>query len=433
MCKLRYVGFLAAALGLAGCTGAPIMKADVSDYRTTFGDTNDEQILSNIIRARDGAPIHFSEMNTFGASMQLTSSLQATMPIGELYGSTTRAGLQGNLGAQNNPTFSMSTLETQAFTQGLLSPVKPTLLKQFFDEGIDGRLLLLLMFSTIQDRKGVHRNSFDCDPNTRCEDGVFGYLPVINNLQYRKLTPNIYTDLTQIGVAVPYKDATIKDLTGLDPLKFRVKVSMVAQQKQPDKSSVSVTVSGNATATGSATAKDEEPKKFETVRVPMATVYAISEPRFELCERKTAKAKGKSQFVLLTKVNNGAACLSEYFHKSAGPIAGRSTLQVRSAYQIIEYLGQVLAYQESRNRCIKLGDEDYGCGDGDVLFQVNSGLGDTLVSTSYQGLPYSVAVGPCRRGEYCDHSAEVLKILSLLINVNKSATDIQQIPLVRVQ
>ena len=126
---------LTCLLLMVSCTGAPIIGMDVSDYRDTFGTTGDEQLLISILRAKDNAPLHFTELQTVGASIQLTSSLQATDPIGQLHGSTTRASLQGTLGAQNNPTFSLSTLETQSFTQGLMSPVKPTLIQQFLDEG----------------------------------------------------------------------------------------------------------------------------------------------------------------------------------------------------------------------------------------------------------------------------------------------------------
>jgi hypothetical protein len=147
-------------LFLAECTGAPIVGADVSDYRGTFSTTSDEQLLVSILKARDRAPLHFTELQSLGASIQLTSSLQATDPIGPLNGSTTRASLQGTIGAQNNPTFSLSTLETQGFTKGLLSPVDATLIKQFLDEGVDARLIFLLFFSSITTEDGnVYNNN----------------------------------------------------------------------------------------------------------------------------------------------------------------------------------------------------------------------------------------------------------------------------------
>src|SRR5580700_8659373 len=84
---------------LAGCTGAPLMGLEVSDYREMFNNTGDEQILFNILRAKDQAPIHFTELQTLGASNQLSASLQASEPFGELHNATTRASLQGTAGA----------------------------------------------------------------------------------------------------------------------------------------------------------------------------------------------------------------------------------------------------------------------------------------------------------------------------------------------
>src|ERR1700733_10644163 len=95
----RLIGPLCALL-LAACTGAPLMGLEASDYRETFGWTGDEQLLTAILRAKDGAPLHFTEMSTLGASNQLSTSLQASGPIGGLAGSSRPLALQGTAGAQ---------------------------------------------------------------------------------------------------------------------------------------------------------------------------------------------------------------------------------------------------------------------------------------------------------------------------------------------
>ncbi len=95
--RCLYGGVLLFAL--TACTGAPLMKMDISDCRDAFSYTSDEQILLNILKAKDSAPLHFAELASLGANMQLTSSLQASTPFGELYGATTRASAQGTLGA----------------------------------------------------------------------------------------------------------------------------------------------------------------------------------------------------------------------------------------------------------------------------------------------------------------------------------------------
>jgi hypothetical protein len=380
---------LACLLLMENCTGAPIIGMDVSDYRSTFGTTGDEQILVSILRARDNSPLHFTELATLGASIQLTSSLQATDPVGPLNGSTNRASLQGTLGAQNNPSFQLSSLETQAFTQGLLTPVNPTLIKQFLDEGIDRELILLLFFSSIRYNGATYLNNTKYDTSEPdCYKHFFQYLGAIDQIAKHKITANVYVEWTPMGPAVPVGTTGLKDLDGIDPTKYSIQAA--------DDGKV--------------------------------TVYSISAPKLALCNGKLSVLSGvnddtcTNQKVILPAIDTGSAKPS-------------NALAVRSVYQIIQYLGQILNFQEktaANNRCITLdGGRNRTCDGSNVFFQVNPARGSPLVTTRYRNELYTVGVGPC--GDYCDHSAEVMKILNLLINVNKSAADIPQVPLVRVQ
>jgi hypothetical protein len=382
---------LACLLLMENCTGAPIIGMDVSDYRDTFGTTGDEQLLISILRARDNAPLHFTELQTLGASIQLTSSLQATDPIGQLHGSTTRASLQGTLGAQNNPTFSLSTLETQSFTLGLMNPVRPTLIQQFLDEGIDRRLILLLFFSSIRYHGSTYLNNTKCETaEADCYLHFFQYLGAVDKIAENKITAHTYIELTPIGSSVKWADTTgVKDLAGIDPSKYSVEVG----------------------ADGKTT-----------------FVYSVSEPKLALCFGRVSVLSGAYD----------ETCTKSRVRVPVGAVRSEkpsNALAVRSVYQIIEYLGQILNFQEKtahNNRCVTLGAAaDRTCDGSNVLFQVNPVRGSPLVTTRYRGSFYTLAIGPC--DTYCDHSAEVLKILNLLINANKSAADIPQVPLVHVQ
>jgi hypothetical protein len=392
---------------LGGCSGAPIMKLDVSDYRDVFGNTNDEQILVNILRAKDNAPVHFSELATLGANIQQTASLQAAVPFGELYGSSNRASAQGVLGLQNNPSLSLSSLETQSFTAGLMSPVKATLIKQFFDEGIDQRLLMILFFSSITLDHVTYLNNSKCDvTESRCRDHFFNFLREIDDLASTdKISANVYAELSPIGAPVS-STSSLKDLAGIDTLKYRI---LVLNEKD-----------------------SHGDRK--------AQVFSISAPQLALCrQRQTAdhNALLSLSAVPLFGTPNRRYCTDTEVY-SWGGVRRANGLAIRSTYEIIQFLGQILKIQETEsdnNRCLKLAGDPhhYTCADQDVLFQVNSGVGEPLVTTNYRGARYSVSLGPCDPKSYCDHSAEVMKILSVLINVNKSASDIPQVPLVRIQ
>jgi hypothetical protein len=404
----RRVFVSACVLLLSGCTGASFMGAEVSDYRNTFDTTGDEQILGNILRAKDDAPLHFSELQTLGASTQLTSSLQITDPFGARNGSTTRAGLQGTIGAQTTPTFSLSSLELQQFTQGLLNPVGPLVIQQFFEEGIDQRLLLMLFVSAITENQDIYYNSTKCDRAGDPEDcwrPFYRFLSEIDKLNRRgKIVARSYVELAPIGTSIPWPASTgVKDIVGIDPTKYSVE----ADANDPTK----------------------------------AIVYAISESRLALCYyRGTERGRGRYEPVL--SGGDRFICVRDRVYANPDRYAQqwKNGVTIRSTYQIIEYLGQILKFQENsehKNRCIQLGDEppDHRtCAEGDILFQVNPAGEAPLVTTVYQGTPYAIGVGSCspEHQDYCDHSSEVLKIVNLLININKSAANIPQVPIVRV-
>ena len=129
-----------------------------------------------------------------------------------------------------------------------------------------------------------------------------------------------------------------------------------------------------------------------------------------------------------------AASRNKRPHCRMKALAGNAPHQVNR-----QYLGQILKLQENvarenGNRCIKLRDEsatERTCEAGDVFFQVNPTREPPLVKTVFDGVSYSVGIG-ASNPEYCDHSAEVLKIVNLLININKNAVNIPQVPIVRV-
>lgn len=393
----------ACALLLAGCTASSFMEMGVSDYRKMFSTTGDEQILVNILRARDSAPLHFTELQTLGASTQLSSSLQVTDPIGQPNGSTARASLQGTFGAQTTPTFSLSSLELQQFTQGLMNPVSPSVIQQLLEEGVDRRLIFLLFFSGITDGNDFYLNNIRCDkteltpqsPPDWCYGHFFNYLRKVNTITEKRIAARTYLELKPIGTSVPWPASTgVKDIAGIDPTKYSV---------EPD---------------------PNDPTK--------AIVYSISDPRLALCW--VIGQEPRTRLVpVLPGGDRGICTLDRVYARSRNTSKG---LIIRSTYQIIEYLGQVLNYQERHayeNRCVKLGfegREHLTCDEGEIFFQVNPARGSPLVTTSYGGSPYTI--GLACEPQYCDHSAEVMKIVNLLININKSAANIPQVPTVRI-
>gem|GEM_PF-2795350 len=388
-------GILCLAVTLAGCTGAALIDNDVSAYRGSFAYASDEQVLRNIVRARDNLPIHFSELQNINTTVQMSASANASFPFGQNNNSTSRYMISPSISVANNPQFSLGTLETQEFTKGIMSPVDPTLIKQFLDQGVDPRIIFILFFAEIETATGArYLNSFACQDfsDHRCYERFFNYLTEINKLPVRNLYPNVYVVLRPVGPPVPATDAgkvqlLPKDLAGIDGAKFSLKMLNTG----PDAG------------------------KYQ--------LYSVSPPQLVLCtDRGGAR-------VLAFSGTRSSACASREIIGYAGDQPRSQNRHIRSVYQMIQHLGQILNLQDADaadNRCIVLERERdrRSCDTGDVLFQVNSSRGQPVISASLGGRTYSVVEGGCSRTAACDHSTQVLGILTVLLNINKVAKDI---------
>lgn len=422
LCHVYRMLIIGSSLVLSACTGANIIDADVSDFRNSFARASDEQILRNILRARDQVPLHFSELQSISATIQQTASLSTTAPFGPRRGSTVRDTLTAAVGLQNNPQFSVGTLETQEFTKGILSPIEPKIIKQFVDRGIDPRIILILFFSEVQPAVDLKSNkepkpltnSFPCMDFSlqRCSGSVLAYLKAVSKIANTGIRVNVYTELAPVGPPVHAKEGgagatanktqfAAKDVAGIDYSKFRLK------------------------------SLKDVPDTFQ--------LYSVSAPKIAFCpeDEKKAATTIVPFFALKTTDKVREECTKDEIvvPETPSPSLQRPKFEIRSVYQMIQYLGQILAYQDyfaDSNSCILLPGNYGSCETGGVLFQVNSSRGTPVISTPYGGRHYFVVDGSCQRASPCDHSTQVLDILAVLLNTNKVAKDIPNPAVVQV-
>jgi hypothetical protein len=406
---------LMASFAISGCSGGPVIDAFSADYRVTQGSAGDAQLLFNILRAKDDLPIHFSDLSVIHGSLQMTAATGASIPVANVgTNATTIAPL---LTGQSAPTFDVGTLDTQDFTRGMLTPINPQVIKQFFDQGIDPRIIMLLFFSEYRDLKSrVYLNNMSCDRSRplnakgECLNRIYGFLSRIDDLFLSKglapiydadafarvsakghhLHANVYQVLRPVGGWLP-GDWSLKDnidqLRQLDPTKHK----LIGRQ-----------------------------------------LYSISDPRLAICY----EINGTLTPLFPSPHGNRACNNSELIAHDSPRQAG--TLFIRSTYEVIQFLGQVLRFQEEKgnNRCLTLGKEreERRCDTGEVLFQVNAPVGTAVVGTRYGGGWYGLYDRRCNRNldEHCDYSLQVLALLQILLNYNKAAKDIVAIPRVQV-
>jgi len=399
------------ALALCGCSGSHVIDQYAADYRETVAAAGDAQLLLNILRAKDNLPVHFYDLSNIHGSIQLTAAANATLPFANLAGSATPSSVMPSIGAANSPTFDLGTTDTQEFTRGILTQLDPRVVKTLFDQGVDPRIMMLLFFSKYTDRnRRVLLNTMACDPanpghhpELGCYNQVYDYLGVIDRLlafadaeagvRYplqAKLLANTYVALRPIGGSLAGAwtlEHSLEQLRQLDPAQYK----LIGKQ-----------------------------------------LYRISGLRLAICYQN-AQQKLRS---LIPWQYPDAACIQNQIIDHQ-PLADENVgLSLRSTYDIIEFLGQVLRFQQEKgeNRCLTLGKDDTrNCATDDVLFQVNAPVGTPVIATKYGGASYALYDRGCDRNhqEPCDYSIQVLAILELLINENKAAKDIIATP--RVQ
>jgi hypothetical protein len=408
------IAALGLVLALSGCSGSLFLDQDVTDYRFTSGKAGNDQLLLNILRARDNAPIHFSELSMIRGSVQMTAGAGATIPFG--HGPLARNIFSPSVGWQTTPTFDLGTLDTQDFTKGIIGPIDLNAIKVFFNQGIDPRIALILFFSEYAEKGKTYHNNLSCDPNRPdllgegCRYNLYDYFGKINEFVlpdrtvrqnlYRPIRANVYVELRPVGPPSPIPNGQQKDLAGIDFKKFKLLPAYMGTDKG-------------------------KPVQFYQL-------FSMSESKLALCD------EGGNRLFAGRLADPRPCKHSEVVVPPWAPLGNGTSLSLRSPYEIMKYLGQVLQFQEERralgeNRCITLDPwDDRTCDTGDVLFQVNAPVGTPVVATEYGGVSYSVAMRACEIAAPCDHSLEVLAILSVLLNINKAAKDIPSTPAVQV-
>jgi len=404
----RFASDLVAVFGVAlvavclfGCSAAPIIDIHAAEYRDSEAMAGDAQLLQNILRAKDNLPIHFADLSNIHGSIQLNAGAAANVAFANLAGSTMPSTIGPSVGAQTSPTFDVGTLDTQDFTKGILSEIDPRIIKTLFDQGIDPRIMMLLFFSEYRNYRGERFiNNFACDRSRPvaaergCLNRVFDYLHEIDGLIASKGLPqqlqaNVYVVLSPVGGRLSgdwnLKD-NLGDLRQLDTTKHK----LIGNQ-----------------------------------------LYSISQPLLAICHERNHRL-----YPLFDQSIAGTEACTKSEVVVLHPSRAASSLWVRSTYDMLAFLGQVLRFQEEKggNRCLTLDAADRRCDSGEVLFQVNAPNGRPVVTTNYDGRLYALSDRGCRSDfeEPCDHTLQVLAILELLLNANKAAKDIIATPRVQV-
>ncbi|HXL65509.1 MAG TPA: hypothetical protein VN938_10650 [Xanthobacteraceae bacterium] len=140
-----------AMLLLAGCSLAPVIAENTLDYNTAVETVTNGVLVSNILRARDGAPLYFSDLSQIRGAVQLSLQAQTTLPYGPAFPAAAGASAQGGpLAVSSQPGFDVAPLNTKKFAEGMLEGIDVKVFAYFIQRHIDPKVFLNLVVSRVE-------------------------------------------------------------------------------------------------------------------------------------------------------------------------------------------------------------------------------------------------------------------------------------------
>jgi hypothetical protein len=503
---MRALLILVMAMSLCGCwVPTATVRSQAVSYDDAIEDTTNKFLVLNILRAKDKAPLHFDEIPSIHESIQATGSLGFSIPYGPRPPTPGRNVLTTGLNVQVSPSFEVDHLDTKDFVTGIASPIDPKFIKYWLDRGLDRRIVLLLFFSAVDivgtDRQGKPlgiriRNSpreasdnlgqlaklsqQPSDKGMRCDrqSDFQHYLRFINTLT--TFYANSYTERRELAEGLKLSSETLGEKSGtgsavnlssiaaLDPNKFQwVRNSSTGTYTIYAVSAEHKTALCDSGYLG--TTSKEPPNAPTRCSTSVYDVLSDDPMHEEAAEQTTLSFPAvtrtptvRSQFC---EVFDDVVIPKEEVASTPDPQKGLR-LEIRSVGEIIQFLGDLLEYQEKlasfkkQNPSVEIflndpvtfgycanGNDTPGC--NDIFFNLHSDSCNARFTLSYRGKSYSVpnynpvpqSTGPfCSSSESAepgaysarDHTLEILAAVHQLIDLQKSAQDIRETPYVQV-
>jgi hypothetical protein len=530
---MRLVLVLTLSMSLCGCIASnTMMRSQTISFDDIIEDTTDKLLVLNILRAKDKAPLHFDEIPSIHESITTNASVQAAWPFGPSNKSTARNTITAGAGVQMAPSFELDNLATKDFVTGMATPIDPKFVKYWLDRGLDRRVVLLLFFSAIDvtvtepaepagskkeamvERTIRIRNSprdaidalYTVPPAPGAKEATFAenemdtckgqsdflhYLKLINNLTsftaqaasqkkiiLDSISLNDVEDLGRVIAAVSALDSTktsVKYEKSTNTLSLFGKSAPTTalclsrnQARGSGPEEEEGTCTGAAVTTSGSADTDAENSKMQDLQAFPEFVAPDDQRVKDFC---TSFGRMIEQ---LHAPELGEVTLT----KSTDP-KPRIRMEIRSVGEIIQFLGDLMAYQEAIQAyqhsssittprpdiealnpvltfgfCGYLANQalDPHCGDYFFNISSTSGAEDSRFSVRYRGQTYYVPRyslpdqwqkaenAPCSAGtdkpgkdaSCIDHTLEVLAVVNQLTDLQRSAQDVQQTPYVSV-
>lgn len=146
---LRVLLLVAALTGASGCVGPKAIRHTRIRYNEVVRDTNDEQLLLNIVRLRYADSPVFIDLPNITSQFEVAGRANYFGGYGNQYRGPANLGF-GELSARDTPTLSYHPREGREIAQALLTPLSAELFS-VVNAGADVEQLLLLAVNDIND------------------------------------------------------------------------------------------------------------------------------------------------------------------------------------------------------------------------------------------------------------------------------------------
>jgi hypothetical protein len=162
---------------LIGCGFSMIPKDRMADSSADFNivveKAQNQMLLLNIVRASRRYPMYFTSFNALRGNMQYNFSTgNITIPFSPWPGYNQAYSVAPNAAYSSNPNFDLIVLDTQEFTNGIMTPVPMRTIDYYWNMGWPEELLLHLFIYRIDVKK----------PNGDW-DNLYNYPPDIENFK----------------------------------------------------------------------------------------------------------------------------------------------------------------------------------------------------------------------------------------------------------
>jgi hypothetical protein len=362
-----------AVLLLAGCSLAPVIAENTLDYNTAVETVTNSVLVSNILRARDGAPLYFSDLSQIRGAVGLSLQAQTTVPYGPVFPGATGASAQGGpLAVTSQPGFDVAPLNTKKFAEGMLEGIDVKVFAYFIQRHVDPKVFLNLVVSRVELYRKSEKNLVGTCTTEIRKTGTSCVAELISSWTANRGFAPKMGELSEKSEVGPPISADL----------FEKQNNIVASLVQSDAANIDVEKSGSEYRLSKSSVKyvlcvAAEPRRGY-IAVGLASPGATRDP---------------IKPPVPTKNNNCSGSLPDY----------RYVIYIRSVEAVFYYLGNLL---NAEQRPIPFDIYDHP-------------IEQARFHTDYRGRLYFV-----REAGTGDQTITILAILNDLLNLNRDAEEI---------